>query len=63
MRAIRIMPNLRVDDVEAAKGFYTDYLGLSTEEFNLGWVARYASADRGRSSSSSPATQPPAKTR
>ncbi|WP_064444841.1 VOC family protein [Rhodococcus sp. YH3-3] len=41
MRATRITTNLRVDGVEAAKGFYTDYLGLSTEEFNLGWVARY----------------------
>jgi catechol 2,3-dioxygenase-like lactoylglutathione lyase family enzyme len=35
------MANLRVADVEAAKSFYTDYLGLSTEEFNMGWVARY----------------------
>lgn len=45
MRVIRIMANLRVADVEAAKSFYTDYLGLSTEEFNLGWVARYTSSD------------------
>lgn len=47
MRATRITANLRVDDIEAAKGFYTDYLGLSTEEFNLGWVARYTSPDNG----------------
>jgi catechol 2,3-dioxygenase-like lactoylglutathione lyase family enzyme len=47
MRVIRIMANLRVPDVEAAKGFYTGYLGLSTEEFNLGWVARYTSPDTG----------------
>ena len=46
MRATRIMANLRVADIEAAKGFYTDYLGLSTEEFNLGWVARYTVARR-----------------
>jgi predicted enzyme related to lactoylglutathione lyase len=45
MRATSIMANLRVADVEAAKGFYTDYLGLSTEEFNMGWVARYSSPD------------------
>jgi catechol 2,3-dioxygenase-like lactoylglutathione lyase family enzyme len=45
MRATRIMANLRVDDVEAAKSFYTGYLGLSTEEFNMGWVARYTSPD------------------
>ncbi len=47
MRAIRIMANLRVPDVDAAKSFYTDYLGLSTEEFNMGWVARYTSPDTG----------------
>ena len=47
MRAKRIMANLRVADVDAAKTFYTDYLGLSTEEFNMGWVARYTSADSG----------------
>ncbi|OBI40206.1 glyoxalase [Mycobacterium kyorinense] len=41
MRAKRITANLRVADINAAKSFYTDYLGLSTEEFNLGWVARY----------------------
>jgi predicted enzyme related to lactoylglutathione lyase len=47
MRATRIMANLRVADVDAAKSFYTDYLGLSTEEFNMGWVARYTSPDTG----------------
>ena len=47
MRANRITPNLRVADVEAAKGFYTDFLGLSTEEFTLGWVARYTSPETG----------------
>ena len=45
MRVIRIMANLRVADVEAAKSFYTDYLGLSTEQFNMGWVARYTRAN------------------
>jgi catechol 2,3-dioxygenase-like lactoylglutathione lyase family enzyme len=44
MRATRIMANLRVADVDAAKSFYTRYLGL-TEEFNMGWVARYTSPD------------------
>ena len=47
MQVIRIIADLRVADVEAAKSFYTDYLGLSTEEFNLGWVARYTSPDTG----------------
>jgi predicted enzyme related to lactoylglutathione lyase len=45
VRATRITANLRVADIEAAKTFYTDYLGLSTEEFNMGWVARYTSPD------------------
>jgi predicted enzyme related to lactoylglutathione lyase len=47
MRTTRITANLRVADIEAASSFYTDYLGLSTEEFNLGWVARYTSPDTG----------------
>jgi predicted enzyme related to lactoylglutathione lyase len=45
MRAKRIMANLAVADVDSAKNFYTDYLGLSSEEFNMGWVARYTSPD------------------
>jgi predicted enzyme related to lactoylglutathione lyase len=47
MQANRITANLHVADVEAAKGFYTDFLGLSSEEFNLGWVARYTSPATG----------------
>ena len=42
-----ITANLQVADVDSAKAFYTDFLGLSTEEFNLGWVARYTSPDTG----------------
>ena len=49
MRTTRIMPNLRVADVDGAKSFYTDYLGLSTEAFNMGWVARYTSPGTGAS--------------
>jgi predicted enzyme related to lactoylglutathione lyase len=47
MRVKRIIADLRVADIDAAKGFYTDYLGLSSEEFNMGWVARYTSPDTG----------------
>ena len=39
------MANLAVANIDAAKDFYTDFLGLGTEEFNMGWVARYTSAD------------------
>jgi predicted enzyme related to lactoylglutathione lyase len=44
--ATKVFANLRVTDIEAAKSFYADYLGLTTEEFNMGWVARLSSADR-----------------
>lgn len=47
MHAKRITANLPVADIEAAKEFYTDFLGLSDEEFNLGWVARFTSPDTG----------------
>jgi predicted enzyme related to lactoylglutathione lyase len=44
--ATKVFANLRVTDIEAAKSFYSDYLGLTAEEFNMGWVARLRSADR-----------------
>ena len=47
MRVNRIIADLRVPDLDAAKSFYTGYLGLSTEEFDLGWVARFTSPDTG----------------
>jgi predicted enzyme related to lactoylglutathione lyase len=47
MRANGIMANLRVADIDAAKTFYTDFLGLRTEEFNMGWVARYTCPETG----------------
>jgi catechol 2,3-dioxygenase-like lactoylglutathione lyase family enzyme len=43
MRVTGIVANLRVADIAAARDFYTDYLGLSVEGFNLGWVANYRS--------------------
>ena len=45
MRAVRVLANLPVSDIEAAKTFYTGFLGLGTEAFNMGWVARYTSPD------------------
>jgi predicted enzyme related to lactoylglutathione lyase len=47
MRVTRITANLPVPEIDAAKRFYTDYLGLSTEEFDMGWVARYTSPETG----------------
>ena len=49
MRVTGIHPNLPVADIAAARDFYTDYLGLSVEEFNLGWVARYTAPGGGAS--------------
>ena len=65
MRALRIIPNLRVPDIEATKGFYTDFLGLGTEEFNMGWVAllNTAPSTPARTSSSSRVTRPHRRTR
>ena len=45
MRATEVIANLHVADIEAARSFYTDYLGLETESFNLGWVAHFRSSD------------------
>jgi predicted enzyme related to lactoylglutathione lyase len=47
MHALRIIPNLQVADVAAAADFYSGYLGLRNEEFNLGWVARFTSPENG----------------
>jgi catechol 2,3-dioxygenase-like lactoylglutathione lyase family enzyme len=48
VRALRVTTNLAVPDIDRARSFYTDFLGLSTEEFNLGWVARYTSPENGQ---------------
>jgi predicted enzyme related to lactoylglutathione lyase len=45
MRVNGIIADLRVADIESAKSFYTDYLRLSVEGFNMGWVARYSSPE------------------
>lgn len=47
MRVTRITANLEVDDLASAQDFYRGVLGLSTEEFNLGWVARVTSPETG----------------
>ena len=45
MQVSGVVANLPVADIEAARDFYTEYLGLSVEGFNLGWVAHYQSPD------------------
>jgi catechol 2,3-dioxygenase-like lactoylglutathione lyase family enzyme len=45
VKPTEVIANLRVADIDAARGFYTDYLGLDTESFNLGWVAHFRTRD------------------
>ena len=45
MRATRVIANLRVTDIAKARTFYMDYLGLSAEGFDLGWVMRLSTPD------------------
>lgn len=49
VRVISIIADIPVSDIGPARDFYADYLGLSSEEFNLGWVARYTSTETGAS--------------
>ena len=45
MQPTRVTANLSVPDIDLARDFYADYLGLGVEAMNLGWVARFQSAD------------------
>lgn len=47
MRVNRVIADVRVDDIEAAKDFYAGFLGLTSEEFDMGWVARYQHLETG----------------
>jgi predicted enzyme related to lactoylglutathione lyase len=47
MQATRVIANLSVPDIGEARDFYVDYLGLSVEGFNMGWVARFQSPGGG----------------
>jgi predicted enzyme related to lactoylglutathione lyase len=46
VRVTGVTANLPVSDIEAARSFYTEFLGLGVEEMNLGWVARYRTVDK-----------------
>lgn len=45
MQVTNIFADLPVPDIGEARDFYVDYLGLSVEAFNMGWVARFQSPD------------------
>lgn len=41
MHVIRVTTDLTVSDIEEARAFYTDYLGLEDEDMGLDWVTRF----------------------
>ena len=45
MHPSAVIADLRVADIDRARWFFQDFLGLNVESMNLGWVARYQSAD------------------
>jgi catechol 2,3-dioxygenase-like lactoylglutathione lyase family enzyme len=47
VKPTEIIANLKVADIDAARSFYVDYLGLDQESFNLGWVAHFRASDGG----------------
>ncbi|MFD4368829.1 VOC family protein [Rhodococcus sp. NPDC058521] len=49
MKPTGVVANINVTDIDEAKRFYSDYLGLSDVAFDLGWVVNLQSAD-GRAS-------------
>jgi catechol 2,3-dioxygenase-like lactoylglutathione lyase family enzyme len=40
MRVVRVTANLTVPDVDDAKAFYTDFLGLDGQDMGLDWITR-----------------------
>jgi len=49
MHPTGVTANLPASDISEVRAFFMDYLGLSVEEMNLGWVARFSTPD-GRAS-------------
>ena len=45
MHPTGVTANLPASDISEVRAFYMDYLGLSVEEMNLGWVARFTTPD------------------
>ncbi len=41
MHVIRVTTDLTVTDIEEARSFYEDYLGLEGEDLGLDWVTRF----------------------
>ena len=41
MNVLRVTIDLTVPDLEQARAFYTDYLGLAGQDMGLDWVTRF----------------------
>lgn len=47
MNVTQIIPDLRADDLDTARRFYTGFLGLEEEGMGLDWVTRFVSPTTG----------------
>lgn len=47
MKVLRVTADLPVTDIEQARSFYGDYLGLAAEDMGLAWVTRFVVPDSG----------------
>lgn len=47
MTVSKFIADLPVDDIASARDFYAGFLGLTTTEFDLGWVARFTDPGSG----------------
>lgn len=45
MRVLRVTTDLTVPDIDEARAFYADYLGLADEDLGLDWVTRFVVPD------------------
>lgn len=47
MRVVRIIPDLQVQNLQAAREFWACYLGLAEQDMGLDWVTRFLPDDGG----------------
>lgn len=45
MHPTHVIANLTVPDIEQAKDFYQEYLGLTAQDMGLDWVTRFLAPD------------------
>jgi catechol 2,3-dioxygenase-like lactoylglutathione lyase family enzyme len=47
MRIVRVTADITVPDIERARSFYEDFLGMDAEDLGLDWVARFVAPGSG----------------